>query len=82
MVNGENLHYFGVYTAAMGFTHIWCYKNTVRKRLRKVIRKPNSFNRPSKKKKNPNGNVARKTYSLHKILQEKTSPEKVQSHTS
>ena len=28
-VNSENLHYFGVYTAAMGaFTHIWCYKNT------------------------------------------------------
>ena len=28
MVNSENLHYFGVYTAALGFTHIWCYKNT------------------------------------------------------
>ena len=24
----EHLHYFGVYTAAMGFTHIWCYKWT------------------------------------------------------
>ena len=47
----------------------------VRKQFRKARRKPNSFNRRSKNKP-PNGKVARKTYSLHKILQEKTSPKK------
>ena len=41
----------------------------------KLFEKPNSFNRPNKNKP-PNGNVARKTYSLHKIPQEKTSPKK------
>ena len=43
-VNSENSHYFGVYTAARGFTHFWCYKITFLM-LKNVAHKKNNKKR-------------------------------------